>query len=61
MNNYNQMHKGNLQTNLSIHNAFLFKATEENVHGVDFTPQIAVVLTIISSSQVTEAGSHIGA
>lgn len=48
------------ETHLWIHNTFPFKTAEENVHGVDFTPQIAIVLTIIPSSQVTETGRHVG-
>lgn len=54
------MKYSNNHTYLWIHNAFLFKTTEINVHGVDLTPQIAVVLAIISSNQVAETGCHIG-
>lgn len=50
----------NNHTNLWIHNAFLFETTEKHVHGVDFAPQVAVVLSIVSSDQVTETGRHVG-
>lgn len=46
-------------TNHWIHDALLFKPAEIHVHGVDFAPQVAVVLTIIASSQVPETGCHV--
>lgn len=44
-----------------IHDALLFEPAEIHVHGVDFAPQVAVVLTVISSGQVAETGCHVGA
>ena len=44
---------------LRVHDSFLFKSTEEDVHRVDFTPQVPIVLAIITPSQVAETGSHI--
>lgn len=38
-----------------------FKTTDEDAHGVDLTPQVAIVLAIVASSQVTETGCHISA
>lgn len=46
---------------LWIQNALLFKATEKHVGGVDLAPQVAVVLAVVSSCQVAEAGRHVGA
>lgn len=46
-------------TNLWIHDTLLFEPTEIHVHGVDFAPQVAIVLTIISSSQVAETRCHV--
>lgn len=48
-------------TNLWIHDALLFEPAKIHVHGVNFAPQVAVVLTVISSSQVAKAGRHVGA
>lgn len=46
-------------TNHWIHDALFSKPAEIHVHGVDFTPQVAIVLTIIASSQVAETGCHV--
>lgn len=46
-------------TNHWIHDALFFKPAEIHVHGIDFAPQVAVVLTIVASSQVAETGCHV--
>lgn len=35
------------------------EVAEEHVHGVNFTPKVAVILTIITSGQVTETRHHV--
>lgn len=36
-----------------------FKTTDEDAHGVDLTPQVAIVLAIVAPSQVTKTSCHI--
>lgn len=44
---------------LGVHDSFLFETTEEEVHGIDLAPQVAIVLAIVAPSQVTKTSCHI--
>lgn len=46
-------------SDLGVHDALLFEASIEHVHGKDFTPKITIILSIITTCQMAKGGWHV--
>lgn len=49
-----------LLSDLWVHDALLFEASVEHVHGEHLAPQVAVVLSVVATGQVAEGRRHVG-
>lgn len=48
------------ETDLGVHDSFLFEASEEHVHGEHLAPQVTVVLGVVATGQVAKGRGHVG-